>query len=490
MIFDLLRKNTTPITTPAALYDLLARGSVSSSGVAVTPDSAMSLPWVFAAVRVLAETVGQMPVAIYQKSGRERNERPEHPLHKLLHYSPNRFQTSVEFWEWVTACLATRGAAYTYPVRVRGEVRELLPICPGIVTPRLTADGGDVLYDVEFKAGKRTLLSTEIVPFRLFTLDGYTPLSPIGYMRETIGFSLAAQEHGGRLFANSARPGGILSTEKALSKDAATRLRNEVEDLVGGRENAHRMLVLGEGMKWQQMGISSEDAQWLESRKFSRSEIAGVFRVPSHLIGDLERATFSNIEQQDLGLMKHTIVPYLRRMEQRIWMSLLSEADQKAGFYARFNQDALLRGDAKSRAEALAIRLDRGVISPNEWRELDDLNPREGGDEYMTPANMNVGHQDPSSDPTDPTVDPAAVTGDAGAVVQDTALNGAQVQALQAIIAAVAAGQLPASTARAMISAAFPALDDATIEAMLAGLEEFEPAQPEPPAAPATPPAA
>ena len=108
----------------------------------------------------------------------------------------------------------------------------------------------------------------------------------------------------------------------------------------------------------------------------------------------------------------------------------------------------------------------------------------------MTPANMNVGHQDPSSDPTDPTVDPAAVTGDAGAVVQDTALNGAQVQALQAIIAAVAAGQLPASTARAMISAAFPALDDATIEAMLAGLEEFEPAQPEPPAAPATPPAA
>jgi HK97 family phage portal protein len=406
VIFDLLRKNTTPITDSASLARYLSAGNTATSGVSVTPQSAMTLPWVFACVRVLAESVSLLPIAMHRKIGRVRSSADDHPLHELLAYQPNSFQTSDEFWSWVTACQALRGAAYAYPVRVRGEVRELLPINPGIVTPRMLADGGTVVYDVEFTKGKRTLDSTEIVPFRLFTLDGYTPLSPVCYMRKTIGTALAAQEHGGRLFANSARPGGILSTDKSLSKEAAVRLRGDVEEIVGGRENANRLLVLGEGMKWTQMGMTSDDAQWLESRKFSRSEIAGVFRVPPHLIADLERATFSNIEQQDLNLLKHSIMPYLRRIEQRVRASLMSDADRKAGYYARFNQDALLRGDAKSRAEALAIRLDRGVISPNEWRELDDLNPREGGDEYLTPANMVVGAKPGAAEPADP-VDPS-----------------------------------------------------------------------------------
>lgn len=401
MILDLLRKNTTPITDSASLLRYLTAGNTSSAGVSVTTQSSLTLPWVFASVRVLAESVGLLPLSLHRKRDGVREDASDHPLHKLLHHAPNGYQSSVEFWEWVTAGLALRGAAYAYPVKVRGEVREILPLACN-VTPRILSDGATVVYDVDFKAGMKTLAATDIIPFRLFTVDGYTPLSPIGYLRETIGFSLAAQEHGARLFANSARPGGILSTEKTLTKEAAQRLASDVEALVGGRENAHRMLVLGEGMKWTQMGITSEDAQWLESRKFSRSEIAGVFRVPPHLIADLERATFSNIEQQDLGLVKHSIMPYLRRIEQRVWMSLLSDADRAAGYYARFNVDALLRGDAKSRAEALAIKLDRGVISPNEWRELDDLNPREGGDEYRVPMNTSPSTGKEPTDPADP----------------------------------------------------------------------------------------
>lgn len=398
MIFDQIRGVKS--LSPTQLEALLTRGTTTFSGVSVTPANAMTYAAVFACVRVLAESVGALPINVYErKAGGPKRIATEHPLYRLLHTDgPNDFQTPQEFVEWLMVCLALRGNAYAFQTRVRGELRELLPIAPGAVSPVMLDDGGTVVYDVTHKGGQKRYPASAIYHVKLFSLDGYRGLSPVGWQRETIGVGLAQQEHGARLFANSARPGGVLSTDKKMPPEAAKRLIGEVEEIVRGLENAGRTLVLGDGMKWQQIGMSNEDAQWLEARKFSRSEIAGIWRVPPHMIADLERATFSNIEQQDLSLLKHTLVPYLTRIEARGRKTLIGE-DQRATHYLKFNQDALMRGDAKARAEALAIKLDRGVISPNEWRDLDDMNPREGGDVYLTPANFLIdGKPPPTAD--------------------------------------------------------------------------------------------
>jgi HK97 family phage portal protein len=397
VIFDLRRKDSHRTITSEQLAAELARGSSTSSGVSVTPSSALTYAPAFACVRVLAEAVGTLPLHLYERRGKMREKAENHPLFRLLHFAPNGFQTATEFWQWVVTCLALRGNAYAFINRVR-EVAEILPLAPTAVVPKLEDDGATVVYDVTHKGGvKKRYPASALFHVKLFSLDGVTGLSPVGWMRETIGVGLAQQEHGARLFKNSARPGGVLSTKKELSAQASKRLIEQVEEIVGGLENAGRTLVLGDGMEWTQVGMSSQDAQWLEARKFTRSEIAGVWRVPPHMIGDLERATFSNIEHQDLAFVKHALMPYLRNIEQRIWMSLLTSEEQKT-HYAKFNQDALLRGDAKSRAEALDIEVRNGVRSPNEWRELNDMNPREGGDIYLTPTNMTINGQPPKPD--------------------------------------------------------------------------------------------
>lgn len=391
MIFDLATRpaaGRARAMTTHELAERLAAKNITYSGVHVTPQSALTYAAVFACVRVLSEAVGTLPLNLFEQRGKTRDKALEHPLYQLLHFAPNDWMTAQEFWEWVLACLNLRGNAYAHINRVRGIVRELLPLAPGCVTPK-QADDWTVTYEVIEKGVAKVYPASEILHVKLFSTDGLTGLSPIGWARQTIGFGLASQEHGGRLFSNNAKPGGVLSTDKPLTLEASKRLIANVEEVVGGLENSGKTLVLGDGMKWTQIGMSSQDAQWIEARKLNRSEVAGVFRVPPHFIADLERATFSNIEHQDLGFVKHALMPYLRRIEQRIWLSLLTPAEKRT-YFAKFNQDGLLRGDAKSRAEALWYQMQGGALSPNEWRELEDRNPREGGDVFLTPANMAI----------------------------------------------------------------------------------------------------
>lgn len=388
--FDLFRRKNATVLTSAALEALVARGSSTFSGVNVTPAKAMTYAPFFACVRVLAETVGQIPIHVFETKGRQKTEATDHPVHRLLHTDgPNNFQTPQEFIEWVVTCLAMRGNAYSFITQVRGEIRELLPISPGAVKPRMLDDGGTVVYDVTLKSGTTTFPSSAIYHVRLFTLDGVNGLSPIGFARETIGSGLAAQEHGARLFANAAHPGGLLSTDKQLSLDASKRLISNVELLVGGLDNAGRTLVLGDGMKYQQIGMNSADAEWLEGRKFTRSEIAGIMRVPAHLIADLDRATFSNIEHMSQSFIDYSLTPYFTRIEARARKQLFSP-DERKTHAVKFNANALLRGDMQARANFYTAMVQNGAMSPNEIRELEDRNPREGGDVYLTPANMVI----------------------------------------------------------------------------------------------------
>ena len=396
MILDFLfrKSSTTRILTPQELDKYLRGLGGSAAGVNVTPERAMLYAAVFACVKVLAESVGQLPLHLYERRGdREKVKAIEHPLHRLLRLAPNSFQTAQEWSEWVVACLALRGNAYCQINRVRGRVFELVPIQPAAVTPKLV--GGEVVYSISTSSGPETLPAREVLHLKLFPLDGLSGASPVQYAREAIGLGIATEEHGAGLFSRGASPGGVLESPKTLTKEAVERLRASWADRHGGSANSHRVAVLEDGLQWKAVTMPSKDAQFLETRKYQRSEIAGVFRVPPHMIGDLERATFSNIEHQSLDFVVHGLMPYLTRIEQRIALQLLTEEEQRT-YFPKFNVAGLLRGDMQARSEFYTNMVSIGAMSPNEVRELEDLNQRDGGDIWLTPSNMLIDGAAPS----------------------------------------------------------------------------------------------
>lgn len=382
------------VTSRDLLHELLG-GQDTVAGVAVGTAQAMRYAAVLACVRVIAETVGMLPLHLYRRTERSR-DRIDTPLAELLGTTPNDWMTACEFWEMVAASLAVRGRFFAWKNVVRGEVLELLPLNPDAVQARLRDD-----YTPEFRitfrdGSTRTVGQDEVLYIRLFTLDGFTGLNPIAYARESIGLGIATQQHGARLFANGARPSGVLSTEQNLNKPQRTELRESWEEGYGG-DNQMRTAVLSNGLKYQPMTMTSEDAQFLETRKFQRSEIAGIYRVPPHKIGDLERATFSNIEHQSLEFVTDCLQPYVTRIEQRINVSLVPRAD-RGRVYAKFNLGALLRGDMAGRSQYYQRLQQCGALSPNEIREREDFNPRDGGDVYLTPVNMAIDGKVPGAD--------------------------------------------------------------------------------------------
>lgn len=387
---------------PRTLEDVIREtfgGGETESGEYVSDERAMRCAAVYACVRVLAESVAQLPLMLYRSredGGKDRLV--DHPLYRLLHYQPNLWQTSFEFREYAMAALLLRGNFYalknmTGPPE-RAKLVELLPIHPAYVSTEQD-ERWRLRYTIRFPGkGAQEVPEGNILHVRGLSMDGVTGLSPISYMRESIGLSIAAEKHGARVFKNGARPGGVLTTPKTLSDEAFKRLKEEWQEAFSGR-NVHRTAILEEGTKWEKMGMTNEDAQYLETRKFQRSEIAGIFRVPAHLINDLEKATFSNIEHQSQSFVSYSLTPWLVRFEQVFWRDLLTEQEKRDGLYVKFNVDGLLRGDAKSRAEALKIQREWGIINANEWRALEEMNPRDGGDVYLTPMNMRRDGEDP-----------------------------------------------------------------------------------------------
>lgn len=400
MIFDRLFRAQTRTLTSEDLARVLARRSTSAAGVSVTPERAMALSAVFSCVRVLAESVGQLPVHLYEERGREKHKTKDHPLYDLLHFAPNKYQTSQEWREWVMACLGLWGNAYCRIIRTgpanRLRVAELLPIHPGAVAPTYDADSGSVLYRVSLAGGEtETLTTAEVLHIPLFSLGGGVGVNPVQYAREAIGLGIGAEEFGAKLFANGAQPGGVLQHPGKLGKVAYDNLKASWEERHTGSDNAHKPAILEEGMTWQSVGFPAKDAQFLETRKHQRSEIAGMYRVPPHLIGDLDKATFSNIEHQSLDFVVRGLLPYVTRIEQRIIFHLLTPEERRR-YFPRINVAGLLRGDMQARAAYYHSLVQDGALSPNEIRDLEDLNPRDGGDVFLTPLNMAVNGKPPA----------------------------------------------------------------------------------------------
>lgn len=373
------------------ITDLRSARLETHAGVTVSETTALTYSAVFAAVRVLAESVASLPWILYARDGEGRRRATDHPLYEVIHTRPNDRMTAMELYEVMMTHLCLWGNAYCEIERTRGgRVVALWPLIPSRVTVRSEwMDGVEVLmYDYVMPSGGTvTLPQWDVLHVRGLGTDGYRGLSPIGLMRQTIGLGLAAQEFGSRFFSNGARPSVLLEHPGHLSDGAVARLRRQFEESYSGLERAHRVAILEEGMRPHTIGIPPDDAQFLETRRFQVEEIARIYRVPPHMLGDLERATFSNIEHQSISFVTHSLRPWLVRIEQAMSRALLSEAERRT-HYIEALVDGLLRGDVESRYRAYSVGRQWGWLSANDVRRLENMDPVPSGDAYLVPLNM------------------------------------------------------------------------------------------------------
>ena len=370
----------------------------TTSGKQVNERTAMQTTAVYACVRILSEAVAALPLHIYRyKADGGKEHTPLHPLYHLLHDEPNPEMTSFVFRETLMSHLLIWGNAYAQIVRNgRGQAAALYPLLPNKMDVSRAANG-ELLYayyrDVDEsgirpEGGYITLRRDEILHIPGLGFDGLIGYSPIAMAKNAIGMSLATEEYGASFFANGANPGGVLE-HPGVIKDIG-RVKESWNSAYQGSGNAHRIAVLEEGMKFQAIGIPPEQAQFLETRKFQINEIARIFRVPPHMVGDLEKSSFSNIEQQSLEFVKYTLDPWVVRWEQSLQQSLLLPSE-KTSLFIKFNVDGLLRGDYQSRMNGYAVGRQNGWMSANDIRELEDMNripAEEGGDQYLVNGNM------------------------------------------------------------------------------------------------------
>ena len=381
---------TSSLSNPEQWFVELVGGGVSKSGATVNTTTALYSTVVYACVRILAESVAALPLHVYRRlpgGGKERAVK--HPAYQLLHLSPNPEVTSLEWREAMMGHLGIRGNAYSeIEWGNNGYPKGLWPISPDRVNPQRI--NGEIVYDITMPSGEGVrLAANRVLHLRGFSHNGIIGYSPIALHREPIGLSLAAEEYGARFFANDSQPGGVLEHPGQLSEPARESIKKSWKEMHEGLEKSHRFALLEEGMKWQQTSINPQDSQLLETRKFQVAEICRIYRIPPHMVADLEKATFSNIEHQSLEFVVHTLMPWLIRWEMRMTLSLLTPKERREYFIA-FLVAGLLRGDLKSRYEAYAIGRQWGWLSANDIRELEDMNPlpKGQGKVYLVPLNM------------------------------------------------------------------------------------------------------
>ncbi len=428
--------------TAGSAYRFLFGGS--TSGKAVTERSAMQMTAVYSCVRILAEAVAGLPLHLYRYTDTGGKEKAiDHPLYVLLHDEPNPEMTSFVFRETLMTHLLLWGNAYAQIIRNgKGEVVALYPLMPNRMV--VDRDENGHLYYTYYRGNDEAIQNkdtavilqpSDVLHIPGLGFDGLVGYSPIAMAKNAIGMAIACEEYGAKFFANGATPGGILEHPGTI-KDPQ-RVRESWQNTFGGSGNANKVAVLEEGMKYtpisispeqaqfletrkfqineiarifrvpphmvgdlekssfsnieqQSISISPEQAQFLETRKFQINEIARIFRVPPHMVGDLEKSSFSNIEQQSLEFVKYTLEPWLVRWEQSMIRALVSNSE-KAAYFIKFNVDGLLRGDYQSRMNGYAIGRQNGWMSANDIRELENLDripAEEGGDLYLINGNM------------------------------------------------------------------------------------------------------
>lgn len=370
----------------------------TTSGKPVNERTAMQTTAVYACVRILAEAIASLPLHVYeyQDDGGKKLVH-DHPLYYLLHDEPNPEMTSFVFRETLMSHLLIWGNAYAQIIRDgAGRVLGLYPLLPDKMDVQRD-DRGNIYYvysrnsdeNPMFKEyGNIKLKAEDVLHIPGLGFDGLIGYSPIAMAKNAVGMTLACEEYGASFFANGANPGGVLEHPGVL-KDPS-KVRESWNSVYRGVNNAHKIAVLEEGMKYQQIGIPPEEAQFLETRKFQINEIARLYRIPPHMVGDLDKSSFSNIEQQSMEFVKYTLDPWVIRWEQSLQRSLLLPGE-KGKYFIKLNVDGLLRGDYQSRMNGYAVGRQNGWFSANDIREMENMNPipdEEGGNLYLVNGAM------------------------------------------------------------------------------------------------------
>jgi HK97 family phage portal protein len=355
-------------------------GRPTHSGVRVNEESSLRYVTVYSCARILAETVGSLPFFVYRERDGKKGKARDHPLFWLLHDEPNDEMDSLTLRETLTSQMALSGNAYgILTLNRRGEVMEIYPWEWHKVRPDRDKETRKVFYWINDRGKEEKMPAERILHIHLWGPDGIMGYSPIRMAREAVGLGLAATEFAARFYGQGMNVGGVLEHAGELSDKAYERLKKSVDEQWVGLENSWKPIILEEGMKYNRIPMPLKDAQFIEQQKFTREEMCSLFRVPPHMVANLDRATHSNIEHQSLEFVMYTMLPWLNRWEQAINRRLFTRREREQGYYCKFNLSGLLRGDSKSRAEALHIMRQDGVINADEWRELEEMNPQEGG---------------------------------------------------------------------------------------------------------------
>lgn len=365
-------------------------GPTSNAGVSVSEQNALRISAVLACVKVLSETLASLPLPVYKRLKPKGKQRwPDHQIYSMLHDLANPEMTSFTFRETLMAHLLLWGNAYAeieydenwYP-------KALWPLFPDRTYPERDPTTGQIQYRTVINGQQFILPQERVLHIPGLGFDGLKGYSVISMAREAMGMSMAAEEFGARFFGNGAHLGGVLKTNNTLTDKAYDRLKQEVASK-SGLSQAHRLKILEEGLTYERIGIPPNDAQFLETRQFQTQEIARIYRVPLHMIGDLSRATFSNIEQMSIEFIQFTMLPWFKRWEQTLNWKLFTPSERKK-FYTEFLIEGILRGDIKSRYEAYAIGRQQGWLCPDDIRELEGMNPLPNGqgEQYLVPVNM------------------------------------------------------------------------------------------------------
>lgn len=360
----------------------------TKSGVSITKENSMTIAGVYTAVRVYTDAIASLPTHVISDTGEEKRKVSNHPVYSLVSRKPNSLMTNSVYWNVVIPQLLLWGNSYSIiEYQNGGSIRpiSLMPVHPSKVKVHVL--DGVLVY--EFKIGDKKIVldQSNVVHFRGLG-DEVQGKSVIEYAKDNLALGKASEDFGSKFFSNGANQSGILTTDQILNDKAITNLRASLERNHGGVTSSQKTMILEQGLKYQTTSVPPDSAQFLETRRFSIEDIARWFKLPPDKLADLTRATFSNLEQQDLNFVKHSILPLVINIEEELTRKLLREMEQNTT-YIKKNLDGLLRGDIKTRYEAYQSGIQNGIISPNEARNKEGMNPYEGGDSKFMPLNLS-----------------------------------------------------------------------------------------------------
>ncbi len=349
-------------------------------------DKALTLTSVWNAIRLLSESVSSLPITVYRKENNgDKVEDVNNRIYNLIKFKPNNFQNKITFFEYVMYSVLTDGNSYVQIVRDNSaNPVQLIPLNPDYVN--IFIKDNELFYQMD---GGSVLDSADVLHIKLITDDGIEGLSPIDQCAKAINWNLSIEEFGSTFFKNGAKPSSVLSTDRALSETAIERLKNSFNSSYAKLKSSNSTIILEEGLTFKPISISPEQAQFLASRQFGIEEIARIFNIPPHMLKDLSKSSFNNIEMQSQEYVTYTLMPYLTRIEQEMNLKLF-RTNELGKTFVEFNVNGLLRGDVKTRNEAYKTAIQNGYMSINEVRQKENLNSIEGGDQHFIQMNMTT----------------------------------------------------------------------------------------------------